>query len=191
MEQRVDVSGVVLTTERLILRPWQESDLEDLFAYASVPGTGEMAGWPHHRTREDSLEVLRGFMEKKDVFAIVHKKDGKVIGSLGIHNSWAANDPKYSDLVVKDIGFVLSRDYWGQGLVPEAARAVVDYCFDVLGLDALTCGYFVNNHRSRRVIEKLGFHYVKTVLLHSEALERMFETKCYILFRGQRATAAN
>lgn len=191
MEQRVDVSGVVLTTERLILRPWQESDLEDLFAYASVPGVGEMAGWPHHRTREDSLEVLRGFMEKKDVFAIVHKKDGKVIGSLGIHNSWAANDPKYSDLVVKDIGFVLSRDYWGQGLVPEAARAVVDYCFDVLGLDALTCGYFVNNHRSRRVIEKLGFHYVKTVLLHSEALERMFETKCYILFRGQRATAAN
>mgnify|MGYP001193134618 CR=1 FL=1 len=191
MEQRVDVSGVVLTTERLILRPWQESDLEDLFAYASVPGVGEMAGWPHHRTREDSQEVLRGFMEKKDVFAIVHKKDGKVIGSLGIHNSWAANDPKYSDLVVKDIGFVLSRDYWGQGLVPEAARAVVDYCFDVLGLDALTCGYFVNNHRSRRVIEKLGFHYVKTVLLHSEELERMFETKCYILFRGQRATAAN
>lgn len=191
MEQRVDVSGVVLTTERLLLRPWQESDLEDLFAYASVPGVGEMAGWPHHRTREDSQEVLRGFMEKKDVFAIVHKKDGKVIGSLGIHNSWAANDPKYSDLVVKDIGFVLSRDYWGQGLVPEAARAVVDYCFDVLGLDALTCRYFVNNHRSRRVIEKLGFHYVKTVLLHSEALERMFETKCYILFRGQRATAAN
>ena len=191
MEQRVDVSGVVLTTERLILTPWQESDLEDLFAYASVPGVGEMAGWPHHRTREDSQEVLRGFMEKKDVFAIVHKKDGKVIGSLGIHNSWAVNDPKYSDLVVKDIGFVLSRDYWGQGLVPEAARAVVDYCFDVLGLDALTCGYFVDNHRSRRVIEKLGFHYVKTVLLHSEALERMFETKCYILFRGQRATAAN
>jgi len=191
MEQRVDVSGVVLTTERLILRPWQESDLEDLFAYASVPGVGEMAGWPHHRTREDSQEVLRGFMEKKDVFAIVHKKDGKVIGSLGIHNSWAANDPKYSDLVVKDIGFVLSRDYWGQGLVPEAARAVVDYCFDVLGLDALTCGYFVNNHRSRRVIEKLGFHYVKTVLLHSEALERMFETKWYILFRGPRGTGAN
>ena len=148
MEQRVDVSGVVLTTERLILRPWQESDLEDLFAYASVPGVGEMAGWPHHRTREDSQEVLRGFMEKKDVFAIVHKKDGKVIGSLGIHNSWAANDPKYSDLVVKDIGFVLSRDYWGQGLVPEAARAVVDYCFDVLGLSLIHISPGTRRHRA-------------------------------------------
>ena len=74
--------------------------------------------------------------------------------------------------------------------MPEAARAVGDYCFDVLWLDALTCGYFVNNNSSRRVIEKLGFHCVEAVLLHSEALVRMFETKCYFLFRGQRATAA-
>ncbi|HHW73297.1 MAG TPA: GNAT family N-acetyltransferase [Firmicutes bacterium] len=182
MEQQLDVSGVVLETERLILRAWLESDLEDLFAYASVPGVGEMAGWPHHRSPEESQAVLQRFMEQKDVFAIVHKETGKVIGSVGVHNSWAKNEPQYSDLAIKDLGYVLAKEYWGQGLVPEAARAVVDYCFDVLGMDALTCGHFVDNNQSRRVIEKLGFRYVKTVLLHAEALQQMFETKCYILF---------
>lgn len=187
MGVQIDISNVVLETERLVLRSWQENDLQDLFAYASVPGVGEMAGWSHHRTEEDSRTVLKRFMEQKDVFAIVHKEDGKVIGSLGIHGSWANQEPEYRDLRVKDLGFVLSKDYWGQGLMPEAARAVINYCFTKAGLDALTCGHFVHNNRSRRVIEKLGFRYVKTVLLHAEALERMFETECYILLREQNS----
>ncbi|NLM38684.1 MAG: GNAT family N-acetyltransferase [Firmicutes bacterium] len=186
----VDVSNVVLETGRLILRYWHENDLADLFAYASVPGVGEMAGWPHHRTEEDSREILKSFMEKKDVFAIVHKEDKKVIGSLGVHESWADDDPEYSGMCVKEIGYVLARDYWGQGLVPEAARAVIKYCFDELQLDALTCGHFVNNYRSQRVIEKLGFEYVKTIQLKSQALGQVFDTKCYILFRERMTKEA-
>ena len=183
METKIDIAGVVLETERLLLRPFQDSDLDDFFTYASVPGVGEMAGWAHHRTREDSRTVLSRFMEERDVFAIVHKRDGKVIGSVGVHDSWAAQDAQYSGLRIKDLGFVLSKDYWGQGLMPEAARIVIDYCFRELGLDALTCGHFVENTRSQRVIEKLGFHYVKTLKLHARTLGKTFDTKCYILFK--------
>lgn len=187
MSLQVDLSGVVLETERLILRGWQEDDLAHLFAYASVPGVGEMAGWPHHRTLDDSRTVLQRFMEQKDVFAIVHKNHDKVIGSVGIHNSWANQDPEYTNLRIKDIGFVVAKDYWGQGIAPEAVKAVIDYCFAELGLDAVTCGHFVTNKRSQRVIEKLGFQYVKTMNLHSKALEKTFKTKCYILFRNPTA----
>ncbi|MBO4535015.1 MAG: GNAT family N-acetyltransferase, partial [Clostridia bacterium] len=54
-------------------------------------------------------------------------------------------------------GYVLSRDYWGQGLMPEAVEAVIDYLFGTLGYDFVTCGHFEWNAQSRRVIEKCGF----------------------------------
>jgi len=187
MEVKVDISNVVLETERLILRSWQESDLDDFFAYASVPGVGEMAGWPYHRTKEESRDVIKNFMEEKEVFAIVHKTDNKVIGSLGLHDSLANRDPEYSHLRIKSLGFVLSKDYWGLGLMPEAAKAVINYCFQVLELDALTCGHFVENYRSQRVIEKLGFQYVRTVQLQSKALGKTFETKYYMLWKNALA----
>ncbi|NLJ80027.1 MAG: GNAT family N-acetyltransferase, partial [Firmicutes bacterium] len=66
----IDVNSVVLETNRLILRAWEEKDLDDFFRYASVPGVGEMAGWPHHRTKEESQKILEAFREKKEVFAL-------------------------------------------------------------------------------------------------------------------------
>ena len=48
MDSTIDLSNATLETPRLTLRPWRESDLSYLYEYASVPGVGEMAGWPHH-----------------------------------------------------------------------------------------------------------------------------------------------
>lgn len=187
MEPKIDLSKVQLETERLVLRFWEENDLADFYAYAAVPGVGEMAGWAHHRSEEESRAVLRRFMEAKDVLAIVHKAKGRVIGSIGLHNSWANDDPNYRHLRIRDLGFVLAKDFWGQGLMPEAARALIDYSFSELALDAITCGHFVENSRSRRVIEKLGFRYVKTIKLHARDLGKIFDTMCYILFRNPEA----
>ena len=57
MNAEIDISNVVLRTERLVLRPWRESDLDDFFGYASVDGVGEMAGWSHHKTKEETQAV--------------------------------------------------------------------------------------------------------------------------------------
>ena len=54
----IDISDTVIKTERLTLRPWKNSDLDDFFEYASVPGVGEAAGWPHHKTKEESKNIL-------------------------------------------------------------------------------------------------------------------------------------
>lgn len=58
MNGKFDVTGIKLETERLILREWKFSDLYDFFAYASVPGVGKRAGWPHHENRKASLTIL-------------------------------------------------------------------------------------------------------------------------------------
>ena len=151
----IDLSQIYLDTPRLLLRPWWESDLEDFYAYASVPGVGEMAGWPHHESLDDTRRVLSMFMEEKNVWAIVLKEENRVIGSLGLEE--LDPDPMGEGKYGREIGYVLSKDYWGRGLMPEAVKAVIDYCFDILRYDYLTCGHFLRNDRSRRVVEKSGF----------------------------------
>ena len=58
MNAEIDVTGVVLKTERLKLRPFRETDLQDFFEYASVEGVGEMSGWIHHKNIQDSKAIL-------------------------------------------------------------------------------------------------------------------------------------
>lgn len=161
MNKPIDLTGIALRTPRLLLRPWRESDLDDFFEYARVDGVGQMAGWTPHRDVEESRRILAHFIEGKNVFALEHQ--GKVIGSLGIEEYDEARYPELAELSGREIGYVLSKDYWGRGLMPEAVRAAIDWLFGAQGLDFLLVGHFEWNDRSRRVIEKSGFTYVKTV----------------------------
>ena len=179
--KEVDITNTWLQTPRLILRPWQESDLNDFYAYASVPGVGEMAGWPHHESIDVSRMILKDFMESKNVFAIQHAETGKVIGSFGLHSSWASNLPEFAGKKIREIGYVLAKEYWGQGLMPEAVRAVIAYCFNALRLDLITVAHFTDNDQSRRVIEKSGFQFHSDGVFNAELLGRQLPEKKYIL----------
>jgi len=186
MDITLDLTNIKIETDRLTLRAFCESDLHDFYTYASVPGVGEMAGWSYHKSIEESKKILDMFLESKDVFAIYHKADAKVIGSLGLHNnphSWANEDERYSHLRLKEVGYVLSKDYWGQGLIPEAVKAVIDYGFDKLELEAFSCAHFAENHQSKRVIEKCGFTFVKEDRFYSKLMDKYFDDMTYILLR--------
>ena len=159
MDVPVDISEICLETPRLLLRPWRRRDLADFYAYASVPGVGEQAGWPHHETLADSRGILERFIAGKNVFALEERAAGRVIGSL------------------------LAKSHWGRGLMPEAVGRTIDWCFSEAGLDALTVGHFTGNRQSRRVIEKCGFVFEKKGSFHAKALNRDFEEMQYILFR--------
>lgn len=117
-----------------------------------------MAGWPHHPNREESEYRVNKFIEEKKTFAIVYKENNKVIGSIGVE-FYSAEDKlsEFFDYKGRSIGYVLSKDYWGKGLMPEAVKAVINYLFDVLDYDFLLCSYFDFNHQSKRVQEKCGF----------------------------------
>ena len=158
MNATFQISGITLETERLILRPFEVTDLDDFYEYASVEGVGEMAGWRHHESIAKSQEILDIFIKEDKTFAIVLKENNKVIGSLGIEKYGMEHAlTEFDGYQGREIGFVLGKDYWGQGLMPEAVSAVVRYLFDELHFDFLLCGYYDFNKQSKRVQEKCGF----------------------------------
>lgn len=180
MNASIDISNTVLKTERLILRPWRQEDLEDFYEYASVDGVGQMAGWLPHESKEKTQMILDNFINGKKTFAL--ELDGKVIGSLGIETYDPEKHPALADLQGRSIGYVLSKDYWGRGFMPEAVKAVQKYLFEDVGLDFLLISHFVWNGQSRRVIQKCGFTYLRT-----DVYETRYGTKeptlKYILYR--------
>ena len=184
MNKEIDITGVVLRTDRLTLRPWRESDLPDFYEYASVDGVGQMAGWNPHRNMEESRRILSSFIREKKTFALEYQ--GKVIGSLGIEAYSEETYPELDSLQGREIGYVLSKAYWGQGLMPEAVKAVIDWLFNDVQLDFIIVGHFDRNAQSKRVVEKCGFQYVKTTKFETryDTVENSME---YILYHPERS----
>lgn len=110
MNAPVDISGVRLESERLILRPWREGDLQDFYEYARVDGVGQMAGWLPHESMEKSKQILHLFITEKKTFALELKENGKVIGSLGLEER-DENIDVPDRMMGREIGYVLSKDY--------------------------------------------------------------------------------
>ncbi len=174
MNTPIDITHVRLQTPRLVLRPWRESDLEDFYEYARVEGVGRMAGWTEHKNKEESRAILQMFMEGKRTFALEYQ--GRVVGSLGIEKYREDRYPELDRLQGREIGYVLAKDCWGQGLMPEAVQAVIGWLFDEVGLDFILVGHFEWNNQSRRVIEKCGFCYLRTI---------DYETSCNTVERAR------
>lgn len=161
MNGEINVENVFLKTKRMILRPWRQEDLEELFAYASVDGVGQMAGWNPHKTPADSQMILDLFIREKKTFALEYQR--KVVGSLGIEKYNEKILPEFESKKGKELGFVLSKDYWGRGLIQEAVDEVCRYFFEDWRGDFLTCSHFEHNIQSRRVQEKCGFRFYKWI----------------------------
>ncbi len=147
-----------LTTKRIILRDFAPTDAEDFFAYAKSPKVGPMAGWIPHENMEESKKWIRSFNEAQEVWAIEHRKTGKVIGSIGLHRETFRNYP-----MAMTLGYVLSEDFWGQGLMVEGCQRILAYGFNTLQLNLIEVHHFAFNLQSKRVIEKLGFTYEGTL----------------------------
>ena len=158
MNASYSISHKEIVTNRLILRSFKESDLEDFYNYASVKGVGEMAGWKHHKNIHESAEILDMFINEDKTFAICLKENGKVIGSLGVEKYGLESKlTEFDGYIGREVGFVLSKEYWGRGIMPEAVGAVIDHLFNECNLDFLLCGYYNFNSQSKKVQEKCGF----------------------------------
>ena len=167
MNAEINISNVILETDRLILRTWELKDLDDFFEYASVEGVGEKAGWEHHKSKDKSLEILKMFIEEKKVFAIVLKENQKVIGSIGIEELSEELDKDLDNLLGRELGYVLNKDYWNKGIMKEAVSKVVDYCFNTLKLNFLMASYFNHNIASKKVLENLNFKFYKDIIIET------------------------
>lgn len=175
-----------LVTDRMILRPFFDEDAEAVFKEAKNPRIGPAAGWPAHKDPAESLRVIREALRRPEVYAIVLRDTQKPVGAVGLQNFRIADrggelisyfderksvcptcctrpqDGSKVDESIEleaELGYWLGEDYWGKGLMTEAAQAVIRHGFSDLGLSRIWCDFFDGNERSAATIRRLGFHF--------------------------------
>ncbi len=149
-----------METERLILRKWTMEDADSLFEYAKDPEVGPVAGWPPHKSIDESRDVIRNVLSGVECYAICEKENGKAIGTIELKLNG------HTDMTDRDdeceLGYWLGKPFWGRGYMPEAAREVIRHGFEDIGMTKIWCGYYEGNQKSKRVQEKIGFIYHHT-----------------------------
>ena len=151
----------MLTTKRLLLRRWEESDAEDLYQYASDPYVGPAAGWKPHESVDESLEIIKNVFSGPEAYAVCLKEDGRAIGAVELMlGGSSVNSIKEDDEC--ELGYWLAKPFWGQGIIPEASGELLRRAFEDLGMKKVWCAYYDGNEKSKRVQEKLGFKYQYT-----------------------------
>ena len=148
---------MILETERLILRRFDESDAENVYLYAKDPDVGPIAGWPPHKSVDESREVIRNVFSSSEAYAVCLKSDNKALGAIELKLNG------HTDMTEKDdeceLGYWLGKPFWGQGIIPEAVREILRHAFEDIGMNKVWCGYYDGNVKSKRVQEKCGFRY--------------------------------
>lgn len=167
-----------LKTERLILRAFQETDAEAIFACCQNPKLGDNAGWPPHQTLDDSYYALNTvFIGQENIWAITLKETGHLIGCIGL-----VADPQRNNSEARMIGYWLDETYWGKGYMTEAVQSVIDHGFNTLHASLITGTCYPHNERSASVLTRNGFTYEGT--LHQATVDHNGDTldlQCYYL----------
>ena len=170
-----NIPPVTLHTERLFLRPFEERDAETFFACCQNPNLGNNAGWPPHRTLDESRRILHStFINQEGIWAVILKDTKQLIGSVGI-----IPDPKRENPQVRMLGYWLDESYWGKGYMTEAVQGVLNYGFEELRLSLITATCYPHNKRSQQVLKRNGFIYEgilhQAELTYNGNLVRWFE----------------
>ena len=170
---------VELKTERLLLRPLELGDVDDVLAYASDPEVGRYLPVPQPYTRDDAVEyVARMILDDwstEPTFAIVWARH--VIGSISLHVKVRHE--------TAELGYALARQAWGRGIVPEAARAVIDWGFERYALHKVFARSDVRNRQSWRVMEKLGMTREGVLQGHRKARDEHVDDIYYGVLREE------
>jgi len=144
-----------LQTERITLRRWTDDDAETLFKWASNPDVGLRAGWPPHKSVEESREIIKMFNYSKTMWAVVFRETNEIIGCAGYLTPGSSNIELKEDEA--EVGYWIAKPFWNKGLATEALKIVIDFCFNVKGIRIFYGDYFLDNPASGKVMEKCGF----------------------------------
>lgn len=151
-----------IETERIILRKFRKEDSYDMYNnWASDDEVTKYLSWPTHSSVELSKNVISLWINnqsKEDFYnwAIVWKKTNEVIGSIGLVNVDNINESC-------EVGYCISKKFWGQGVTSEAFLALIKFAFDEVGFERITGRHHVENTASGKVMEKCGLQYEGTL----------------------------
>lgn len=147
--------GIILETDRILLRPWRESDAAALFRYASDPEVGPRAGWPPHQSEKESREIIRTVFHNDSTWAICLKESGEPIGTIGYAPCDGNSLPSREGEPL--VGYWVGKPYWNKGICTEALQLMLEYIRKHTDIQSLISSHFVDNPASGRVMEKCGF----------------------------------
>jgi [ribosomal protein S5]-alanine N-acetyltransferase len=173
-----------LVTDRLILRKMTPDDTEAVFTYASDPEVTRYVSWETHLSTEDSRAFLDLVTSKYESggepeWGIVYKGDHRFVGTCGIV-SW---EPYHARA---ELGYALSRDYWGRGLMAEAVGAMFSFGFREMNLNRIEARCIAENSASARVMEKAGMLYEGTLRQREIIKGEHRDIKLYSILRDER-----
>lgn len=178
---------LTLQTPHLTLRKLEISDAENIFAYASDPQVAIYTSWAAHQSIDETYKYLNDFVFKlyrsgKGMdWGIVEKESGKLIGTCGLYVS-----PEHRR---GTLGYALNRDYWGQGLITEAAKAAITFGFHVMQLQRIQSVCDVEHLASARVLEKAGMQFEGILHNYLFYKERSWNVKMYAITRSHTSSS--
>ena len=159
-----------------------------MYAYAKNPNVGPMpAGSPTRAWRNPKPSWRAGFTatRRRTSGPSFPKRRGRACGSIGLHQD--GRRPGVPNC--RELGYVLGQEQWGKGYMTEAAKAVLRYGFAELGLELIAVRHYLHNQRSRRVIEKCGFHYEGTMRQYSRRYDGTLLDGCFYSMTAQEFQA--
>jgi len=152
-----------LTTPRLVLRPFEEADAEQLFEYAKNPNVTRFTLWDHHKSVADTVAFVRDYAQLRyregmaEPYAITFSSD--TTHSIGACGCFWVSQPNQT----MELGYWVAEPYWGRGIVVEACCAVLDHAFRDHQPVRMQARVIVGNEPSVRVLYKLHFRYEGTL----------------------------
>ena len=144
---------VTIETDRLVIRPVVPDDAEAIFKWASDPEVTKYMIYTTHPNAEYTREWLESRMG-----GLVYKKEEDI---------WV-------------IGYNLRKDYWGKGIVPEAMRGIIEHVAMKRPIRVIRGGFAVENDKSRKVMEKLGMHFLRDSEYSKLDGSAHFQSKIYV-----------
>lgn len=174
-----------IETERLILRRFEFQDAQAMYDnWASNDNVTKFLTWPTHTSVETTKDVLINWIDSyKEIstyhWAITLKGNDEVIGDISVTKI-------DEECLTAELGWCMSEDYWGQGIMPEAALAVRDYLFDSVGFNRIAAIHDSNNPKSGRVMQKIGMQYEGTKRQASKNNQGICDICLYAILASDR-----
>lgn len=167
-EKGSSLMTIKIKTQRLLLRAFVATDLDDYYEVVGDAQSAKAAGFEYAHSKEDAVYILKQAMKSPTAFAIVERASNRVIGSVGLYPRVGRNGEQQTDEF--ELGYILNPSYSGRGYMTEACMALIKATFEQTAITTLWASFIQGNQASKRVLEKLGFYYVDTFQHSATAL---------------------
>ena len=173
-----------LETERLVLRRFVPEDAEMVFRnWASDETVTKYLTWPTHQSVENSAGYLRFCVDSyKNIdtyqWGIVLKETGELFGSVSVVKL-------DEDVEAAELGYAIGRRFWGNGYTAEAAKAVIAFLFEKVGVNRIAARHDINNPNSGKVMQKAGMKYEGTLRQCDRNNQGIVDCAVYSILRSE------